>query len=243
MLAPIIDDYNLRGGRIRYETGEIEATGLSLTYTFNTASIYDALKAVKDMAPNGFYYRVDLGTSLLEFKQASATPDFVFVKGRHINRLDLVLSIENVKNDYLFSGGDAGGGVNLFRQYQNQESIALYGVRLDRKSDNRVTVTTTADAIGESFIDERSEEDNQTTVTIMGTVMDITLLTPGKMIGFAGFGTFVDNLMLQIVRREYTPEAVTLSLGVLPPRLSPVVEQLMRGLLAEQTVANPTAPS
>ena len=240
MFSPILADYNSRGGRITERT--IAATGLSLTAGFNTNTLLDALKSVLAMSPNGFYSFVDLGTNEIDILQASTTADFTLIKGRHLNNINLILSIENIKNQLLFSGGETAG-VNLYRQYQDTESMSLYGVRLERKSDNRVTVAATADAIGNSFIDEKSDEENHTVVKVGYRSMDISLLTPGKVIGFSGFGTFVDNILIQIVRRDYTSEEVTLTLGILPTRMSPVIENITRGLLAEQTVANPSAPS
>jgi hypothetical protein len=242
MLKPIIDDYKARGGLINYATGTVDATGLSLTYTFNTNTVFEALKACLSMAPNGFYYYIDIGTNTLYFKTASIAADITLVKGKHIGDFELGASIENIKNLELFSGG-ATAGVNLYKQYQDQTSIDAYGVRLNRRSDNRVTVTATADAMGTSDIAQQKDEQYHTTLTVYDRTMDITTLTPGKIIGFAGYGTFIDSLLLQIVRREYHPLYVKLTLGMLPKRLGPEIESITRGLLAAQTVANPTAPS
>lgn len=243
MLAPIIDDYNLRGGLITYDTEDIEATGLSLTYTFNTNTVLEAINKARELSPEDFYFYVDLGTRKLNFKQFSSSEvDFVLVKGRHINNIKLSLSIENVKNHLLFSGGETAG-VNLYKEYIDDTSIGDYGVRLDRKSDNRVTVAATADAWGNSYLAENSAEQYQTTVVIPDRVMDITLIKPGMIIGFAGFGTFIDLISLRVVRITYSPEKVELSLGVLPKRVADELEKNRRGLLAEQTIANPSAPS
>lgn len=240
MLSPILLDYNVRGGRIVERN--FDATALSLTATFNTNTILEAIRSCLSMAPSDFYYFVDLGTNEIDFLETSTVADYVLVKGRHLNSINLVMSIENVKNHLLFSGGPTAG-VNLYKQYQDTESQNQYGVRLDRKSDNRVTVAATANAIGNSFIEEKADEENHTVVKVGYRSMDISLLTPGKVIGFSGFGSFIDNIIIQIVRREYTPEEVTLTLGILPPRFSPVIEKITRGLIAEQTLANPSAPS
>jgi hypothetical protein len=141
-----------------------------------------------------------------------------------------------------FTGGPTSG-VNLYKSYANTGSVDLYGPKLKRLSDNRVTVAATADAIGQSAIIEGFDENYQTTVTILDTTMDITLLKPGLLIGFNGFGTFVDQILAQIVRVEYTPAEAKLTLGILPKRLHPEFEKITRGLIAQQTLANPTAPS
>lgn len=242
MLQPIIDDYRLRGGAINYAPGTVDATGLSLTATFNTETILDAIKKCLDLSPSGFYFYVDLGTDTIYFKRTLTTPTYRLIKGRHLTNLNLVMSIVNIKNDLLFSGATIAG-TNLYTEYSDPNSRALYGNRLERKSDNRVSLQATADAIGTSFIAERKDEYFETTVTIAATTMDITAFKPGQTVGLRGFGTFIDTLLLQITRLEYSPESVTLTLGTLPKRFTDDFEQVIRGLVAEQTVANPSAPS
>lgn len=243
MLKPIIDDYVLRGGRINYSASSVDATGLSLTVQFNTETILDALKKLLTTAPAGFYYYVDLGTDTLYFKQTLSTPTIKLIKGRHLTKVDLQMSIENVKNDLLFSGGEVTPGVNLYKEYVDQTSKTLYGQRLARQSDNRVTNTPTADAIGGSFITENKNEYYETSVTISAQTMDLTLLKPGMTVGLRGFGGFVDTLVLQITHIEYTPTSATLTIGNLPQKFSNEFENVIRGLVAQQTISNPSAPS
>lgn len=241
MMAGILTDYNNRGGYVTER--DFEATGLSLTYTFNMATIYDAMKKIIELSPTGYYAFIDLGTAEMDILPVSTTPDFYVVRGKDINELDIGLTIEQVKNYLLFSGGDTGGGSNLYRDYQDTESAANYGLRTEARSDNRVTLTNTANAIGETFIEEFADEAQETTITVLNKYIDITLLTPGKTIGFKNFGNFIDNIVVQIVRREYNPDSVTLTLGQLPVTMSAEVQRINRDLLNEQTVANPSAPS
>jgi len=242
MFKPIIDDYRLRGGILNYATGSVDATGLSLTATFNTETIFDAMRKVLSLAPNGFYFYADLGTDIIYFKNTLTTPTYKLIKGRHLNKINLIMSIENVKNDLLFSGAETAG-TNLYTEYQDQTSQGNYGKRLERKSDNRVSIQSTADAIGNSFIAESKDEYYETTVTVLDLTMDITLFKPGQTVGLRGFGSFVDKQFMQIVRIEYMPEQVNLTLGNMPKRFSSEFENAIRGLTAQQTVSNPSAPS
>lgn len=242
MLVAFMNDYIARGGLVKYTSSSIDATGLTLTYTFNTNTTYEGIKAVLSLAPSGFYYYVDLGTSTLYVKRASTTADFTIIKGKHIEKLTFVSTIESVKNQVYFTGG-ATSGVNLYRQYSNARSVALYGPKLERKTDNRVTVTATADAIGQSDVAEQKDENYSTTVTVLDKTMDITLIKPGMIVGFAGFGTFVDQVLAQVVRVDYSPEEATLQLGILPKRLHAEFDKITRGLIAQQTIANPSVPS
>jgi len=242
MARGILLDYNSRGGYITER--DFEATGLSITYTFVIATIFDALKKILELSPTGFYHYIDLGTAEIDIKQMSTTADFTVVRGRHITELNLALTIEQVKNYLLFSGGETAG-VNLYRDYTDAESANFYGLRTAVQSDNRVTVAATADAIGDSFIEENSDEEQETILVVKDTHVDITQFTPGKTIGFKNFGNFIDEMVLQIVRREpnFSDGVAVLTLGRLPIRQSDQIQAINRGLMNQQTINNPSAPS
>lgn len=240
MMAGTLLDYNSRGGLIKRRN--FLASGLSLTYTFNMATIVDVQKKTVELSPTGYYTYVDLGTAEMDMLPISTGADFTVVRGRDINQLDLALSIEQVKNYLLFTGGEVSGA-NLFREYPDPVSASLYGPRYVPKTDNRVLLDATADAIGETFIEENSSETQETTLTVHNKTMDITLLTPGKTIGFRNFGSFIDEMVLQIVRREFTTKSVTLTLGRLPVTMNAEIQRINRDLLNEQTVNNPTQPT
>lgn len=236
----ILLDYNARGGYIVERN--FEASGLSLTYTFNQATIFDAFKKILEMIQTGYYMYIDLGTAEMDLLQQSETADFTIVRGKDVTELDLQLSIEQVQNYLLFTGGPAPT-TNLYRDYQDAESASFYGLRTVPKSDNRVTTTATADAIGETFIEENSDETQETSLVVNVENFDHTLLTPGKTVGFRNFGNFIDSMVLQIVRREFNTKSVTLTLGRLPVRMNDQIQRINRGLLNEQTINNPSAPS
>lgn len=242
MAHGILLDYNARGGFITER--DFEATGLSLTYTFVVATILDAIKKILEMSPAGYYSYIDLGTAEIDIKQVSDTPDFTVVRGRHINELNLALTIEQVKNYLLLSGGETGG-VNLYRDYQDTVSSGNYGIRTAVKSDNRITLSGTADAIGDSFMEENADEQQETTLVVKDEHVDITQFVPGVTIGFKNFGNFIDGMVLQVVRREpnFSDGIASLTLGRLPVRMNDEVQRLIRELTNEQTINNPTAPS
>lgn len=242
MAHGILLDYNSRGGYITER--DFEASGLSVTYTFVVADIFGALKKILELLPTGYYHYIDLGTAEIDIKQMSTTADFTVVRGRHITELSLGLTIEQVKNYLLLSGGETAG-VNLFRDYSDAESANFYGLRTATLSDNRVTVTATADALGDSFIDENSDEEQETTLVVKDEHVDITQFTPGKTIGFKNFGNFIDDMVLQIVRREpnFSDGIAVLTLGRLPIRQTDQIQAINRGLMNQQTINNPSAPS
>ena len=242
MAHGILLDYNSRGGYITER--DFEASGLSITYTFVVATIFDALKKILELLPTGYYHYIDLGTAEIDIKQMSTTADFTVVRGRHITELNLDLTIEQVKNYLLFSGGETAG-VNLYRDYPDPESANLYGLRTATQSDNRVTVNATADAIGESFIEENGDEEQETILVVKDEHVDITQFIPGKTVGFKNFGNFIDDMVLQIVRREpnFSDGVAVLTLGRLPVRMNDRIQAINRGLMNQQTINNPSAPS
>lgn len=244
MLAPLITDYNVRGGTQVWTATSIDATGLSLSYTFSVQTIYQAMQAILDMSPAGFYYYIDIGNQVIYFKNASTTPDFLLQKGVHIDSLKLGATTEESVNTLPFTGGEVSAAVNLYKIYTNAQSIAAFGPLLKPKSDNRVKLDATADAIGQNTLAEFSGEKYFTTVTVVHTTkLDITLLTPGKVVGFRGHGNFKDQVVAQIVRREWSAGAVQLTIGVLPMRQSTQFAQMMRDLEQQQTQNNPTSPT
>lgn len=242
MAHGILLDYNARGGLIKERS--FTATGLSLTYTFVVATILDALKKILELSPTGYYMSVDLGTAEIDIKPMSSTADFTVVRGRHIAELNLDMTIEQVKNYLLLSGGPTAG-VNLYRDYTDSQSSGIFGVRTATKSDNRITLAATADAIGDSFISENADEVQETQLVIKDANVDITKYVPGKTIGFKNFGNFIDDMVLQIVRREpnFSDGICVLTLGRLPIRQTDEIQRITRELLNEQTIANPSAPS
>ena len=245
MLTTIINDYQSEGGLIGYTSSSIQTTGLSLTYGVNTTPVFTGLQGILSIAPADYYFYVDIGYDILYFQQANTVADYVLTKGVHINKLAITSTMEYVVNAcYVVGGPDPGNaGYNIYTYDSNVASIANYGLQLLIHTDSNITTTATAHAVGSSLIAESDNEQYQTTVSIPAETMDITLLTPGKIIGFNGFGTYVDGLLAQIVHRDYTSEQVTLQLGIIPTRTTTTVEQVTKGLIALSTIATNTNPS
>lgn len=246
MALSVMNDYATRAGNIAFSTADLDATGLSLTASVNTNTIYEAIDKFLGFSPSGFYYYVDIALNRLKFKRTGKTADYILVRGRHIEELDLAFSIENVINEERFSGGTVSNGpppLNLYRLYTDATSKALFGPRLNRKSDNRVTVNGTADAIGTSDIQQFKDEQYYTTVTILAKTMNITDIKLGQLVGTRGYQNYIDTMLLQITKIDYSPERAVLQLGTLPLRFNQGFEDVIRGLVAEQTVNNPSTPS
>lgn len=245
ILRSIIDSYVARGGTINYAAGTTDLTGTTRSYTFKVNTILEGIKKVLDIAPGDWYWYVDPATDVLHFKQTSTTAAHTMIYGRHIEVLELEASIEGVKNSGIFTGGDVGGGENLY--LTNTDATALANnsgrVGLARLTDNRVELSDTGEAILQNFLDANSSEAYITSLTISDRTYDTNLFKLGQTIGFSGFGNFIDSLVLQIVQINKQPDNVTLGVGRLFRHASARVEEIERRLSQVETVDNPSIPS
>jgi hypothetical protein len=243
MIKDAVTDYLSRGGSISYSGSSIDMTSESVSYTFISATVYEVIKKALELSPSDWYFYVDVGSDVLYFKERATTAKYTIIKGRHLNNIKIAATIENVKNTDYFTGGLVSGS-NLYTKYIDATSVANYGQKLSRESDNRVTTTATADILGNAFIAKNKDEQYHTEVTIIdGLGIDTTSVKLGDMIGFSGFGTFVDKLLLQVVQLTYNAQGVQLTLGTPTKKLTTAVEEAIRDINLLETVANPSSPS
>lgn len=241
IVSTIITNYNSQGGAV--SAGTINTTGTTVTYTFQVATILEGIKKMADLSPSTWYWYVDPATNLLYFKQTSTTATHTFIKGRHLNSVKIKATIENVKNVVYLSGGDTGGGVNLFVKQTSLTSIASYGRGLARVSDNRITLSATASAATQNIIDGQSTEQYQSNIEIMDSTYDMTIINPGDTVAFSGFGNFIDSLLLQVAGKQPGFRSIQLALGELPKRPSQSIDEALRALNDLQTIKNPSTAS
>lgn len=243
LLKTIVNNYNSEGGVVTYTVDSIDTTGITIdTYTFQVNTVAEALDILLGLSPQGFYYYIDPGTNILYFKRVGTTADHVLTFKREINNLDLSASIENVKNKIFFTGG-LSGATNLFLQKTNSVSDAAFGTQIDRISDVRVTNSNVGSSIATNYLDKVDDEAYETNVMIIDTMVDITTFNLGQTVGFKGFGSFADSVIIPIVRLVRDKEKAQLDLGTLPVRQSDILQDSQDQILAMQTVANPTQPS
>lgn len=243
ILRSVLDSYNSRGGVVTYDGSSIEDTLTAISYTFKVNTVLEGINKILNLAPANWYWTVDPATNLLSFKETNTTPDHIMVKGQHIESLEIEATVEEVRNIVYFTGGDTGGGSNLFILATDSDSLNENRPGLARITDNRVTLEATGNAIAQNFLDENTDEKYITVLIITDETYDISLFKPGETIGFAGFGSWVDDLVLQIARLERGTDQAVLKLGVLKQRASSTVESINRSLNETNTVNNPSVPS
>lgn len=241
ILKALIDNYASQGGYARYSSST-DDTGLSVTYTFKQTTALQGVEKCLELAPSDWFWYVDPGSTIIYFKQASTTPDHIFIKGRHLEKLRIRKTSDNIRNKIYFSGGDTGGGSNLLKTYSNPDSESPRQ-RLALMSDNRVTLSATADTLADNLLDAEAEQDYQTTVVIAYPKYDISTINIGDMVKLVGFSDWVETLLLQVANKTPHPDGIQLTLGSLEPRQSTLQAQLLKDIALLQTVDNPTTPS
>jgi hypothetical protein len=240
ILRSVVDFARSRGAAINYTADSIQVTETLVSYTFQTNTIKEAIEKVLELCPANWYYYYDFGTDTIYLREASTTPDRWLRKGQSVVTGKIVKTIEKVINDVLFSGG---GNPALFKR--TRETPAT-GTRrgLAKKSDNRVTSSSTATILSQSDIDQFRDPlyAGDVTVTEDGTfyLEDVAV---GEMLGFIGFGTLIDGIVVQSVSKEYTPDKMPLALTYNVPRVNKRVEDIKRNLEVLENVNNPAEPS
>lgn len=245
ILEDVMDSYIERGGAVTYTDPSIVAPGTSVSYTFKLNTILEAIKKCLELSPSNYRWGVDPATNVLFFKPVSATADHTMILGRHIESLEVEATTENVKTEVFFTGGDTGGGENLFIRLTDTEVLETNNNRpgISRITDNRVTVVATGEALAQNELDKQNAEEYETRITINDGAYDTNLIDLGDTIGFAGFGNFIDRLILEVVSKTKTPNKVVLGLGVPPRRATAQIEAAQRAIKDLETIDNPSVPS
>lgn len=243
ILERIIDQLVAQGGLIDYTTTSIDVTASSVTYGYKIQTILEGIQKILQLSPDGWYWYIDVGTNTIHFHRTPSSANHIMVLGNHLASLDIEYSLEQVINTVYFSGGDTGGGVNLYVAQKDAASSNKYGQWLERLSDNRVTLASTAAIITSGEIGGKTSPIFHTTADILAAAYDIESFNLGQMVAFRGFGNVIDTLLFQIVALTRYPDKVTLSLGTLPQRSSSELENVKRRLDLLETIDNPSNPS
>lgn len=233
-----------------YFRGGYPLTNLTTNYTFTAETTLAGIKAIFSLAPANWYWYIDPATNILYFDKYSTSADIMIIKGRHIDTLNLISTKENIVNVVYFTGGKDIAGNNIYVVVNGTRGNNRRGLK--QLSDNRVNSVNlggdseayaTATLIAQNYIDNTANRTYNSTITIQGGTMDLNLLSLGAVLGFSGFGTFIDNLLLPIVSITPKPDSVTCTIGSLPKRISETVQQIFNQLNEIQTIANPDVPS
>lgn len=267
IMKDVLDKFTAAGGKVDYDTGTVDDPGTTVSYTFNTNLVQEAVKKIIELSPDGWFFRIE-ADDLLYYQEKNSTPDHTFIVGRHIIRYRQEKRIENVVNRIFFRGG---GDPPLYYLFENTGSISSYGQHSIKVVDERVTDDATAEIMANRTLDGASSPEVRITLEIadnngeMGLFgYDIESIKPGdtcRILGATARGyTYWDQAYwgtdywdydisnsaattLQILKVEYTPTKVKIEISNRQPDIAKRVEDIRRNLINTQTSDNPTAPT
>lgn len=270
ILRAVINNYREQGGVLDYDEYSLENTGTKVSYTFNMNTTLEGVNKCLELAPQNWYWAIDYGTNLIHFHQKNVKPDHVFSLEKDIIDAKFEKRIEDIVNIVYFSGGDVGG-TNLFKKYVQADSVALYGRKALKYSDQRVTVPATADIIANTILANRSQPELRVTLTILDSNnsknlgYDIESIKVGDVIAVRNVSNQValsswdisrwDNdywdfniqqlssLQMQVQKLDYTPDILTIYASTLQVDVNKRIEDINRNLEILQTINNPDTPA
>lgn len=269
ILKDVLDKFTAAGGKLDYDGSSTDATGTTVSYTFNTATYQEALMKCLDLAPYDWYIRVG-ADDILHFEQKSATADHTLTLGKEISEYYPEKRIENIINTIYFVGG---GSPKLYKKYTDSGSVTAYGTRAIKYVDERVTASGTSDKIKSRIFSNLAEPEIRITAKVMDNNgagranargYDIESLYVGQTVQIRNATAKASNMwdeivwetddwdyditnaasqILQIVRVQYTPDYAIIELSNKQPDLVRRIEEINRQLVDSITADNPTTPS
>jgi hypothetical protein len=272
ILKSIIDNYNTQGGRITYTPTSIDLTGTSVTYAFNTNTVFEGVGKCLDLAPVGWYWYIDQANNVLHFHKVSSVPSHKFTIGKDIKNLTVDKRSQEIANIVYFVGGPTGG-VNLYQKYVLQSSIDQLGRHAIRYTDTNVTLAATAQIIANSILSNRAQVELRVDLDIIDNAgqassqlgFNIESITLGESVSFRSFGpgtngslwdqakwdinkwdfdiTDISSIIVQVTKIDYSPDILHLSLSTVPPDITKRIESLYRALVQTQVLSNPSTPT
>ena len=268
ILRSVIDNYRDDGGTIAYTASSIENTGTTVTYTFNSNTVREAVDIVIELCPVGWYWLID-SSSIIHLHPRSAIANHSFVIGKHVNQMETWRRSEDIINRVYFKGA---GTPPLYRVYSNSGSISSYGLHCIHKVDGRVSVTGTADTMSNRILDDKKDPEIRTRLTLLDTNgedvykgYDIESIYPGetcKILNIKGsistatpwdsavWDTDVWDQTLtttaadvtQILTVEYNPSSLVVESSSRAPEIAKRIEDINRNLVLDQTADVPATP-
>ncbi len=270
IMKSIIDLAFIGNDNINYNN-TIDDTNTVVSYTFSTNTIYEGISKCVELAPEDWYWYLDYSTNYINFHKKNNTYDHVFSLQKDIIDAKFEKRIEDIINTIYFTGGDIGGGVNLYKKYTIAESVAKYGTKAMKYSDQRVTLTATADTIANSILENKSQPELRVTLEILdsnneqGLGYDIESINVGDTIAVrnitqqVGLSTWdyarwdssywdynifnLSSLTMQVVKITYKVDTMVIEASTMAVDVNKRIEDINRNLEALQNANNPTNPT
>lgn len=265
ILKSIIDDYNLRGGKLVYTPESIDDTGTEVSYEFQTNTCLEGINKVLELAPANWYWYIDHGEGVIHFHEKTEDATHKFNIGKEVQAIDIKKVTQDIENVVYFVGG---GDPPLYKKYARETSVGNYGIRAVKISDERVTLESSADIIAERYLDAHANPVIIVDAAILDSNKndygyDLESVTVGDVvaIGNAGLGAStkfdearfdespfdydlanIGTIRLQVTELKRTKFLLGITLSTKPPDINKRIEDIRRNLEATKNKDNPSAP-
>lgn len=254
----ILDNYNITAsGLVNYDTSSIHPTGTVVSYDFNAVDYRQALDKVLELTPQDWYWRID-ADNIYTLKRKNYLADHTLNIGKEIQDISIFKNAEQIVNVVLFTGGKLPSGEILYKEYINQGSIDVFGRRVLKVQDGRVTNETTAGTIANKIIYDKGSADVRVSIKVIDNNINrsfgydiesfdvgetVSINTPDKIlieslwdvsewdVDFWDFGQeYILAEPLQINAISYTPDYAVLELSSRNPEVSKRIQDVDRNL-------------
>lgn len=242
-ILDIISNYNIQGGQITADNTTIDDPGTTMTYTFQSNTVLEAIQKCTDLAPAGWYWYVDVTTNKLHFHKAKTTPQHYFTLGKNVASVQLQRTMETVINNVLVTGGNDGSGKNLFRNFYNAASQTRYGRRTQTYNDSNITTAAQALAVATKIIVQSKNPTSRAPVVVLsypGGGYNIESIRPGDVFFVQGL---TNSVNLQVSRIDYKAIKADLDASTIPPQINNTVQDTQNAVEQQQTNNNPSFPT
>lgn len=249
VVAKAIDLYRTENSNptINYSATSIEDTAKTITYTFNSAMLYDVLEKCREYAPAGFYWYIG-ADNILQWRNKPATATHTFTLGKDFESIDVDASAEAVSNKILFSSGD-NPDQKILKLYEDTTSAGAFDDAWEVVTDSKVSVEATADNNGTATLASKKDAKIKARVRILDnngsdkSGYDIESIEPGHTCRFKGFNpltanTFNENML--IVAVNYTPDYADLELEELDADIARATVKNEKKIAEQQASGRPT---
>lgn len=221
--------------------GEVQEAGYDINIGLNLDSAKNAVAALYRQLPTRWFYRVDVGTGEVSFRDKSSAPDHLLVFGRDFTEMKITKDIDGIINDVYYIGAAlVENGPKLTVRSTDIDSVADYRQGLSIQSNDKVTRYDTAQLLSENIIDNNNAPRLTTEITLSSARYNTEMIKSGDVIKIANGDGDVLGTTLVVATLRYKKSEVTISLDTAPRNLSRTIDAINRQLENMQT-ANATA--
>lgn len=243
ILRAIIDRYRAENTntKINYTLQSLPNVSENAWCFFEMKPYKDAIDLLMSIISSGYNWYVD-EYGIFYLKTKPSTPTHTFIFGKHFSEVQVERSMEKVRNALLFWNGEPTAPNKIYKLYSDATSILQYGRRIEKYFNYSINDETTANKIGQRFLDENKEANVKVVCTILDDNetpsrryegYDIESISPGDSCRFAGFDEqfsdiFRENML--ITKVVYSLDKVELTIEVIKSGLLDWLERLDKAI-------------